>query len=110
MKHRKDSRLQLQTQGVKMKITTIISVLIFALGINSAVFLHHFFKEKEIESKHKNSKEIKLISPKRTTPYIFHYAGEEKWNNVFATYRLNKETGKILRYSHKGVKSTLVSF
>lgn len=81
-----------------MKYATIFSVLIFVLGINSAVFLHHYYVEKEMEKRHSN--EIISRPQVKTSPYLFHYAGQEKWNNVFALYRLNKETGELLRYSY----------
>jgi hypothetical protein len=84
--------------NIKMKYATIVSVLIFVLGINSAVFLHHSYVEKEMEKKHSN--EIELKPKSKTIPYQFHYAGQEKWSNVFALYRLNKETGEILRFSY----------
>jgi len=95
-----------------MPIAIIISVIFFTIGINTAVVLHHDYTDKEI-SKRYNHKimeidkrkmvEMELKTPKKDEPYSFHYAGEEKFSNVFTTYRFNKETGEILRYSHVNI-------
>ena len=38
-----------------MKFTIVLSVLIFTAGINSAVFLHHFYEAELLNKKHANN-------------------------------------------------------
>jgi len=92
-----------------MPIAVIISVIFFTIGINTAVVLHHDYTDKEISKRHNHKimeidkrkmVEMELKTPKKDEPYSFHYAGKEQYSNVFSTYRFNKETGEILRYSH----------
>lgn len=65
-----------------MRTAAILSSIIFGFFLNSAIWIHH--KEEQ----------------KQASPYIYNYVGEEKWNNVFAGYRLNVETGELLRFSY----------
>ena len=81
-----------------MKVTILLAVILFVVGLNYAVFLHHDAVYREMEKR--NMDKMQLISQEKEEPYTFHYAGKEKWSNVFALYRLNKETGEILRYSY----------
>ena len=49
-----------------MKFTIVLSVLIFTAGINSAVFLHHFYEAELLNKKHANNYWVLL--PYRTGP------------------------------------------
>lgn len=81
-----------------MKTTILISVLLISIAINVTVFQHHYFTKEHILAK--NQARATLEGSKKSEPYLFHYAGKEKWSNVFAVYRFNKETGETLRYSY----------
>lgn len=69
-----------------------------SIAINVAVYQHHYFCEKEISLR--NQAKLSFDESRKTDPYQFHYAGKEKWSNVFSTYRLNTETGELIRYSY----------
>ncbi|MBT4365337.1 MAG: hypothetical protein HN737_09300 [Desulfobacterales bacterium] len=81
-----------------MRATLLISVLLISIAINAAVFQHHYFTREHILAK--NHARVILEENKKSEPYLFQYAGKEKWSNVFAIYRFNKETGEALRYSY----------
>ncbi len=81
-----------------MRTTLLISVLLISIAMNVAVFQHHYFTKEHISAK--NQASARLDENKKSEPYMFHYAGKEKWSNVFAVYRFNKETGETLRYSY----------
>ena len=87
-----------------MKFVILLSVLIFAAGINYAVMQHHEYISDEINQRQivqLNSLDAK--QEPNPTPYSFHYAGKEVFNNVYSTYRLNKESGEILKYSYTSI-------
>ncbi|MBI4005450.1 MAG: hypothetical protein HY356_02170 [Gammaproteobacteria bacterium] len=57
-----------------MKFATIISVLIFTIGINFAVIIHHDNVSREIDKR--KWAELELKSPVIKQPYQFHYVGQ----------------------------------
>jgi hypothetical protein len=85
-----------------MKIQHYIAIIFTAvLGAAVLMCLSHSLKDKSTvllyELRAKNT--AAEMSKQESSPYEFHYAGKEKWENVFVVYRFNKFTGDMDRFS-----------